>query len=93
MADYKFTGPTISGAAATTQLNFYLRKMKIQKADIPIEGQAALSQRYTFQCFQPEADSAGMPAHWDSLEQGELMIETYDSYPFNNFMGQHFTPA
>ncbi len=93
MADYKFTGPTISGAAATTQLNFYLRKMQIQKADVPIEGQAALSQRYTFQCLQPAADSGGMPAHWDSLEQSELMIETYDSYPFNNFMGQHFTPA
>jgi hypothetical protein len=48
-----------------------------------------------FECLQPTADPAlkdvleiAKIAASPELEQSEVIIETHDTYPFNNYMGQ-----
>ncbi len=88
------TGPDITGGGST-ESNFeaFFRALKLKKADAPASGPELLEEKYEFQCLQPPTATS-----WSSYsvftlttgaENSELIIRTYGSYPFNNYMGQH----
>lgn len=83
-------GPTVDGAAenlATFRACF--RALKLEKADVNVDGPAIFGESYNFRCLQPpSASGAYWPAPSDGAENSELIIETWDNDPFNRFMGQ-----
>jgi len=89
MADLTFVGPKIAGSAEAFRLQAYLRQLKYDSGQAPIEGAGVVAETWPFRCFQPAAASAGMPTPSIGADNSEVMIATYDACPFNFLMGQN----
>lgn len=87
MASLVFAGPS-SGSVAHG-LEFWMRSLKLTKADVQVGGPQVLEEKFNFTCLQPAGTSSGMPSPSTGAANSEVIIKLSNFDPFNYFMGQH----
>ena len=91
MADLVFTGTTelVSSSGLYNTLSIFLRSLKITSVKTTTGGQGVRRERIDFQCIEPSADPAGMPATTTGAANSEVIIQLQNNDPFNAFMDQN----
>lgn len=95
MASLTFTGsPITTGTVRNNELKIWLRRLRLETPDTSIPGVGVVPEKHSFVCLNCDnvtGNPAGMPTPTvgDGIENGPVIIQTRNQFPFNMFMAQN----